>query len=180
MPFTFAHPAAVMPLCRRLPYPGVMSALVIGSMAPDFVYWLPLPIYREMSHTVPALFLFCLPAGLSVFWLYHTLLKRPLVALLPRAIFVRLPPLQPIRWRLRHVVPVLLALLLGAITHLVWDAFTHYNTPVTRLLPGLETPLLTGSGYVLRVYKVLQHGSTLAGFGVLALYGWRWYSFSEK
>jgi len=33
MPFTFAHPAAAVPLAQfRLP----LSALVVGSMAPDF------------------------------------------------------------------------------------------------------------------------------------------------
>lgn len=175
MPFTLAHPAAVMPLCRRLRYPGVMSALMIGSMAPDFVYWLPLPFYRNTSHTIPALFSFCLPAGFMVFWLYHTLIKHPLMALLPRAVLVRLPLPPPIHWRLRNIIPVLLALLLGAITHLVWDAFTHPDTLATRLLPFLEVPLWTGRSYSLRVYKVLQHVSTLVGFGVLALYAWRWY-----
>src|SRR5215467_12574272 len=36
VPFTFSHPAAVLPLARR----GlVFSALVVGSMAPDFPYF---------------------------------------------------------------------------------------------------------------------------------------------
>ncbi|WP_179137273.1 DUF4184 family protein [Candidatus Entotheonella palauensis] len=175
MPFTLAHPAAVIPLCRRLHYPGAMSALVIGSMAPDFVYWLPLPIYREMSHRIPALFTFCLPADFSLFLLYHILIKPPILALLPRAILMRLPQPQPIPWHLRHIILVLLAVLLGATTHITWDAFTHRDTLVTRLLPFLETPLWTGNGYVLYLYKLLQHASTLVGFGVLAIFVWRWY-----
>lgn len=175
MPFTFAHPAAVIPLRQYLCAPGAVSACVIGSMAPDFVYWLPLPIYRETSHTIPALFTFCLPVGFIVFWLYHTLINPPLLALLPHAITVRLPPIQPLSWHGRHIALVLFAVLLGAATHIAWDACTHYNTPVTRLLPVLEAPLLTGNGYVVRVYKVLQHGSTIVGFGVLASFGWRWY-----
>ncbi|WP_245636533.1 DUF4184 family protein [Eikenella longinqua] len=38
MPFTLAHPVAVLPLarCRRCHFP----ALVIGSLSPDFVYFL--------------------------------------------------------------------------------------------------------------------------------------------
>lgn len=175
MPFTLAHPAAILPLCYRPYRPGIMSALIIGSMAPDFVYWLPLSLYRDHSHTLPALFWFCLPAGLFVFGLYHTLLKRPLVALLPRAITIRLWPLPPMQWRLRDVIPVMLAVLFGAFTHIAWDAFTHYDTPITRRLPFLEAPLLTQGGYVLRVYKALQHGSTLVGMGILTLCGWRWY-----
>ena len=35
MPFTFAHPAAVVPLLRPLGRYGVLSALVIGSIVPD-------------------------------------------------------------------------------------------------------------------------------------------------
>lgn len=175
MPFTLAHPAAIIPLCRCLRHPGAVSALIIGSMAPDFVYWLPVPIYRETSHTIPALFSFCLPAGFSVFLLYHILIKHPIVALLPRTISMRLPPPPPLSWHPRHIALVFLAVLLGAITHIAWDAFTHYNTPMTRLLPFLEAPLMTGNGYVIRVYKVLQHGSTVVGFGVLAVVGWHWY-----
>ena len=38
MPFTLAHPVAVLPFarCRRVHFP----AMVIGSLAPDFVYFL--------------------------------------------------------------------------------------------------------------------------------------------
>ncbi|MEV0803512.1 DUF4184 family protein [Kribbella sp. NPDC050281] len=41
MPFTLAHPAAVLPLVRR---PLVASALVAGAVAPDLLYLDP--IYR--------------------------------------------------------------------------------------------------------------------------------------
>ncbi|MSQ59664.1 MAG: DUF4184 family protein [Betaproteobacteria bacterium] len=40
MPFTIAHPAAALPLLRPLRGFGVLSALVIGSMTPDFPYFL--------------------------------------------------------------------------------------------------------------------------------------------
>ncbi|ETW94428.1 MAG: hypothetical protein ETSY1_34875 [Candidatus Entotheonella factor] len=175
MPFTLAHPAAVLPLWRRLHHPGEMSAAVIGSMAPDFVFWLPLPIDRDTSHSILGLFLFCLPTGVMALWLYQTLIRDPIVALLPRAISVRLPLRQPILWRLRNVVRVLLALLLGAVTHIVWDAFTHDNTLITRQFPFFATPLLIQNGYTLRVYMVLQHGSALVGLGVITFYAWRWY-----
>ena len=41
MPWTFAHPAAVLPL-RRFSGPGLLSfaALVIGSTSPDFLYYI--------------------------------------------------------------------------------------------------------------------------------------------
>src|SRR5581483_12465816 len=50
VPFTLAHPAAVLPLRRR----GlVFSALVVGSMAPDFEYFFGLK--RPISHTMPGI-----------------------------------------------------------------------------------------------------------------------------
>ena len=41
MPFTASHAAAVLPLLRT-PLPA--SALVIGSIAPDLPYYLPVPL----------------------------------------------------------------------------------------------------------------------------------------
>jgi hypothetical protein len=144
-------------------------------MTPDFIYWLPWLTGRHTSHTIPALFTFCLPAGFSVFWLYHLLIKAPLLALLPGGIFVRLPPLQRPNWHLHNIAFVLLAVLLGATTHLVWDAFTHADTLATQLWPFLDAPLLTRGRHVLRVYEVLQHGSTLVGLGALTFFSWRWH-----
>ena len=80
MPFTLAHPATVLALARtRL----VFSALVIGSMAPDFPYLLALSTRAQFGHTLSGVFTFCLPAGLTVFWLFHRYLKAPLLARLP-------------------------------------------------------------------------------------------------
>jgi hypothetical protein len=144
-------------------------------MSPDFVYWLPLPLYRDTSHTIPALFSFCLPASFMMFWLYHFVIKPPLLALLPRTVLERLPPSSPLPWRLRNIVPVLIAILLGAFSHIVWDAFTHHDTLATQWLPFLEAPILSRGRHILRVYKFLQYMSTLVGVAVLAFYGMRWY-----
>jgi hypothetical protein len=54
MPFTLAHAAATVPLLRLLGSRGVFSALVIGSMAPDFAYFLPLGVRRGQSHGLAA------------------------------------------------------------------------------------------------------------------------------
>ena len=39
MPLTFAHPAAILPFSRKSKYIN-FSAIVFGSMAPDFEYFL--------------------------------------------------------------------------------------------------------------------------------------------
>ncbi|AIK36171.1 hypothetical protein BG07_3819 [Bacillus pseudomycoides] len=50
MPFTFAHPAAVIPFCKKQRYVSV-TALVLGSMVPDFEYFLHFRPYGVIGHT---------------------------------------------------------------------------------------------------------------------------------
>lgn len=48
MPLTFAHPAAVLPFSRNSKYVNFL-ALVLGSMAPDFEYFLHGKPHGEIS-----------------------------------------------------------------------------------------------------------------------------------
>jgi len=176
MPFTFAHPAAALPLRRVLGRFGVLSALVIGSLAPDFAYFLPLNLPREESHSLLALVWFCLPAGLFAYVLFHILLKGPLLGLLPPAALCRLGDytarfrsLPQVSW-----TAVVVSLLCGAITHLLWDAFTHENGPAVVAIPILHSYLFSIGTYRVHVYNILQHGSTLAGLALLSVWSWRW------
>ena len=174
MPFTLAHPAAVVPLAHRLGRRAVFSALVIGSMAPDFAYLVP-RVVRGQSHSLWGLVWFCFPVGLGVYLVYHLALKRPLAACLPRAlreavapILARSPRLPAAPWW-----RVVTSLLLGSLTHIGWDLFTHPG-PIVRVAPVLAVNLLTVGWYHLYVYKVLQHGSTLLGLALLARWTRAW------
>ncbi len=169
MPFTFVHPLAVVPLHRALRRHTVLSALIIGSMAPDFQNFLPVDISRAESHSLPGLFWFSLPVGMVLYLVFHLLLARPLHALLPLAAAARLPvarlSLPP-----ASGFAIVVSLLLGALTHLAWDAFTHTGMVTGRLLPFLSTPMLTVAGYIVTPYKLLQHASSFGGTLVL----WHW------
>jgi hypothetical protein len=90
MPFTLAHPAAAVPLARSSTERFALSALVVGSMAPDFEYPLRWRAEGHLGHTFPGLIVFCLPLGLVALALFHGLVKRPVVLLLPRALRARL------------------------------------------------------------------------------------------
>lgn len=173
MPFTLSHPAAAIPLRRALPW-TVLTALVIGSMAPDFSYFLPFPIPRSQSHSIGGLFWFCVPAGLVAYLLFHRLLARPLVDLLPKALRMRLLPLIDARVEAPWSA-VIVSLFVGAATHIAWDAFTHAGAPIVRVSRALRFHLVTISGYPLSVYTVLQHMSTSLGFACIAFWLWRWF-----
>jgi hypothetical protein len=59
------------------------------------------------------------------------------------------------------------ALLIGAGTHLIWDAFTHENARGVRMFPLLTDYGPELSGHPLHLYTWLQHGSSLIGLAVV-------------
>ena len=175
MPVTIAHPIAALPLRRPLGRLGVLSALVIGSMTPDVPLFLPLSVTRTPTHTLLALFWFCLPVGVGVYLLFDRVLEQPLRALMPLAVQRRLTPAGGVRRPPAWAPAVLVSVLVGAATHIVWDAFTHGQSAVGRLFPLLEARLFTVSGYTVYVFSVLQHASSAIGTVVMAMWIARWY-----
>ena len=68
-----------------------------------------------------------------------------------------------------------MAKLAGAVTHLLWDAFTHENARGVRMIPWLDEPIDFGTHRVGGV-RLLQDSSSLVGLIIvigLVLYGLR-------
>jgi hypothetical protein len=171
MPFTLSHVAAVLPAYRPLTRAHLFSAAVIGSMAPDFGTLLPESLARWQTHSVPALFSFCLPMGLLAWWLTQRLIKPAVIEVLPDRAWARArsehPPLalsSPRVW-----VGAAAGILLGAVTHLVLDAFTHEDARGVRMFSLLDDFGPGIAGHTLRVYTWLQYGSSVLGLAVLVL-----------
>ncbi len=170
MPFTLSHPAAILPLHRALGRHSVLSAWVVGSIAPDLPYFLGLPWHRATTHTFESLIWFSLPAGWVAWLLFEHALRAPAISLLPRSWRVRLR-LTPARLQ---PMAVSLALVVGAATHVVWDAATHADGAIVAGLPFLAEPWLGWGERPLAGHRLLQHGSTLIGAAALALAVTRW------
>jgi hypothetical protein len=175
MAFTLAHPAAVIPLYRRLGRFGVLSALVIGSLAPDLHYFFPFQPARAQTHSLAGLWWYCLPVGMALYVAYHRFLKLPLVLALPASAFRRLAHFASPRLPNAPWTAVLISLLVGASTHLAWDAFTHNDGPVVLAVPLLQAPLFTIRAHPIYVYQLLQHLSTVLGMGAVAWWTRRWW-----
>ncbi|MFI5104646.1 MAG: DUF4184 family protein [Terriglobales bacterium] len=173
MPFTLAHPAAVLPLRKWL----VLSALVVGSMAPDFHYFIYMGPDAEASHSLAGVFLFCLPAGLLVLWIFHGFLKLPLISLAPARHAEKLMafagpfPFTP----LRRTMLIVASMLAGTLTHLLWDSFTHSGGWFVQRFDFLQTVVLPQIFFGRSIFSVLQHGSTLLGMAVLLLWYAKWF-----
>ncbi|MEM7737240.1 MAG: DUF4184 family protein [Deinococcota bacterium] len=67
MPFTVSHVAAVIPLNKK---PLVLSALIVGSMSPDVLYFVPGVPSLPLAHSLQGLVLFCLPVSFALLLIY--------------------------------------------------------------------------------------------------------------
>jgi hypothetical protein len=174
MPWTFAHPAAVLPFARG-PRGLPLAGLVVGAMSPDLLYYTGHFEVAKEAHTPLGILTLCLPIGLLVA-LVVRLLRGRLVALLPqphRGAVASLPPRPPLS-EPREWLLLAAAIVLGAATHVLWDAFTHGDGLVVQAWPALREPLFTLGPRRFHVYNTLQHASTLFGVACLAIVYRRW------
>ncbi|MFD8223589.1 DUF4184 family protein [Streptomyces massasporeus] len=177
MPFTLSHAAAVLPAVRtdgtgrgRL----VPAVLVAGSFAPDMTYYAASVLsgameFGDVTHSVPGVFTVdvLISWALVGLWL---MMREPLVALLPRARQGRVAALLRCGAPRARVRPSLVArwyasAVLGALTHVVWDAFTHLDRWGMRLFPVLGREV-AGSP----LYWYLQYGGSAVAAVVIAVF----------
>lgn len=171
MPWTFAHPAAILPLRSLCPRWLSLPALILGAMAPDMSYYVGMHgKWRDFCHTPEGILIACLPVCL----LLLALLLRfasPMTVLLPEPhrslVRAQLRPSPHPAWLALAVA--VLSVLIGAATHVLWDSFTHEGLWGAELLPELEEPLVEVMDRQFLATHLLQHLSTVVGVGVLAL-----------
>lgn len=120
MPMTLAHPAAVLPL-RRLGLP--MAALVIGSMVPDVPLFMRWSSGYQVSHSYTGVLSVNLIGALVVLYGWNAFVRDALVDMAPDGVRVRLAARHRLSRRQWLLAPA--AAVLGSVTHLAWDAFTH-------------------------------------------------------
>ena len=157
MPFTISHTVAVIPLFRWRRLDPL--ALVIGSMAPDFGYFVHRFDFAGGAHSFMGSFTRALPAAALV-WLICRLaggfLIRPLP---PRLRAMAASVIGSARWQASALLWVPLSMLLGIWSHNAWDSFTHQHGWVVSRVSLLEWP----------VFHWLQHASSIFGMVILAL-----------
>lgn len=150
MPFTFCHPALILPLAKLKPNRISATALIIGSMSPDFEYFIKMRMEKIHGHSLPGLFYFDLPLTLFLCFVFHLWVRDALIQHLPNSIqkkYTRFMGIDWTTWAKKHWFILLYSALIGIFSHIFWDAFTHTN------------------GYFVRHISILQ-GSTVV-FDVL-------------
>lgn len=164
MPFTLAHPMAVLPLvrCRFLHFP----ALVLGSLSPDFVYFLGGRAAFHIGHTWQGIWLVNLPLCFVFYAVYHFIWREILRDYLPNILNARYPVMvfrQPVIW----LAVFTLSALIGMATHLFLDAFTHETGYFVQYLPILREKV-----GMLPIFKYLQYGGGVLGVLVCVWFMW--------
>jgi hypothetical protein len=173
MPFTLSHAAAVLPFRRsRLPW----SALVIGSFGPDFEYFLRMNYGSRAWHFYPDVVVYCLPSTLLIYFAFQIFARRPVLELLPESIHARVRPTQHFPPdSLEDIIALIVALVLGIATHLLWDSLTHaYSWPwahVGLLRERFQVPYIGPA----HGFAIAQGASSAIGLLLLSLSLWRWY-----
>jgi hypothetical protein len=163
MPFTFSHPAIVLPLTKA----GLKlsaTGLIIGSMIPDFEYFIRMIDTTRYSHTLEGIFWFDVPFGLVVCFIYHLLVRNSLFDNLPSFLKDRFIVYRKFDWSkyfLKNWAIVLVSLIIGAVSHILWDGVTH-NTMFYITQADLSTIMKIGT-INLAGYKFLQLVSSIAG-----------------
>ncbi len=193
MAFTVAHMAAVLPL-KRVKW-LCFDALLIGTMLPDLPYYIDgSKTVRQLSHEWIGLFTYCLPWGLLVFTIWFWLLK-PAVIELMKPWFAGLKPHDTvyrdyssndnnlisytsypryiveikacIKFGLYFWLKVILGLLLGAVTHLLWDGITHSDGFVAIQMEWLQHPITLYTFSTMTGARILQYLSSIVGLFIL-------------
>jgi len=164
MPFTAAHPAAILPLLRNSRWFSA-TGLIAGSIAPDFEYFLLLPFFKTSSHSLEGLLVFNLPVAIVIATIFQLLIRKPLVAHLPdwlqqRALAV--PEIQWVAFLRERWITFLFSIIVGAATHLLWDSFTHESGYFVEKWSFLSQKVST-PWKEMTICRFLQHGSTVAG-----------------
>jgi Domain of unknown function (DUF4184) len=172
MPFTLAHPAAVLPL-RGLRFLRT-APLIIGAVTPDVPYYVPWNLGRFMpeTHDFDGSYTTCLLIGYAMLATIFVL-QRPLTALLsPRARWLCLHALAPYQRGPKEWLFAAFAIVVGVWAHLLWDSFTHMDGWVVHRVAALSAPV-TIAGHTGPVCAVLQYASSVFGLLVMAVWYWR-------
>lgn len=162
MPYSVSHAVVALPLSMFSKGKIPIFAVVIGSMSPDFPYFLALTPTHAPGHSLLGVFLYCLIPSMVVLYGWYRWIEVPTLE------FWKLSQ-QRSRNRFPSNPLLILGVLIGALSHVLWDATSHsYGSFV------VDSVFWNSEILSLPAYKWNQYGSGLIGLAVLAL----WYTYA--
>jgi hypothetical protein len=175
LPFTFAHPALVLPLNTLHKRWISLTGLVVGSMVPDFEYFILVKTESEYSHTLAGLFWFDLPLAVILSFIFHSLVRDPLINHLPRPLQKKFIRYKHFDWTYRfqrHWKNILLCIFIGAASHLFLDAFTHIDGYFAERIAFLHRRL-PYNGRLINISSIVHYIISIVGLLGVAYAIWQ-------
>ena len=169
MPFTFSHPAILLPFFKNKKYS--ITALIVGSMAPDFEFFFRMRTQSEISHTFLGLLMIDLPLAIIVTFLFHGIIKRPFLANSPTFIKSRLVELNHSNWFeyfRKNKLLVFLSFFLGAFSHFLLDSLSHWDGYIVQRVIFLNKVFFS-----FPLYEWIQYSTSVIGLVIVVWYFFR-------
>ncbi|MCC9137805.1 DUF4184 family protein [Pontibacter silvestris] len=165
MPFTFSHPAIVLPGYYFPKKWRSLTGLIVGSVTPDFEMFLRMEAKNAFSHSWHSIFWFNLPLAIVLAFLFHLAVRNPLIDHLPAFLRQRLLPFKSFDWSgyfKRHYGIIVLSIIVGAASHIFWDSFTHAYGIFIRWFPALAQKVSVGN-FTMPLFSFLQFAFSALG-----------------
>lgn len=137
-------------------------------MMPDAEYYLRMRMYGTWGHEWPGVLVYNLLIGLICTFLFHSIIKRPLIDHLPIYLKVKYLDAYQFDWKAYfklNWLNVVLSIYLGIITHLFWDVFTHEPGYIF----GVNISWLATMAGNYPIHSWLQLVLSIFGVGMLSL-----------
>lgn len=174
MPFTVAHPVIIFPLlkCRHLSATG----LIIGSIIPDMEFIIQMREVENIGHHSIGIFLFDLPAAIICAYLFHYIVRDTFIEHLPHDVRNRLTPVKGFDWHQKctgNIFFVIFSFLIGILSHIIWDEFTHHDGYFVALFPflardivwlNMDIPIYFALQIIFSITGLIMVSSTLLDF----------------
>ena len=128
-------------------------------------------IESNYSHTFWGIFWFDLPLAVLLAFIYHNFVKTQLLKNLPKELNQRFVVVGKLNWNsyfTENWKIIILSIILGIISHIFWDGFTHETGFFVNMFKEFRCEVNI-FGNEIKVFKILQHLSTLIGGNVIAL-----------
>ena len=128
MPFTLAHPLGALPFKWIKPQWFSTTGLVVGSMAPDYEYFLKMQLGPTIGETFWGAIFFDFPLAFLFALVFHLLIKRPLIHNLPQPYdryYSGYAQTSFLTYLGKHWLVFITSIMIGIATHFLLDWVTQ-------------------------------------------------------
>jgi len=175
MPFTFSHPAIILPFAKLEKGWVSLTGLIIGSVVPDFEYFMRMDTKSSHGHTFGGLFYFDVPLAILLCFLFHNLVRNSLIRNLPTGLQQRFIKITYFEWNiffLRNWNLVILSIFIGISSHFLLDSFTNGKGFAVNLIPFLKKQFIYNER-PLFFHQILYYLISISGLIMIAYSIWQ-------